>query len=234
MCIQNISAFGAKRQNICRHYRKIKFSNPEKGYLESYKSTANYAETKPLQWRAKRAVDITCGFVGMVLSAPILLASAIAIKLDSKGPVFFKQKRIGKDGKPFDIYKLRTMYADIPDSHETVKTPDDKRITRVGKFLRKYSIDEYPQFYNIFKGDMSLIGPRPIPPYEHAKAKDFPEFAGRYAVKPGAKLEYDKSTMEDPHKRFDIEKNYILNWSPAKDIKILARVVRDVVTGKNY
>ncbi|MCR5266721.1 MAG: sugar transferase [Cyanobacteria bacterium RUI128] len=234
MSIQCISAFRTAKRNIKCDYRKVKFSEPEKSCLEQYKSIADYSSTKPLLWGAKRAVDIVSGAVGLVLSAPILLLSALAIKLDSKGPVIFKQKRIGKDGKPFDVYKLRTMYSDMPENLENVKSADDKRITRVGRFLRKFSIDEYPQFYNILKGEMSLIGPRPIPPYEHAKAKDFPEFAGRYAVKPGAKLEYDKATMDDPRKRFEIEKNYILNWSPAKDIKVLARVVRDVVTGKNY
>ncbi len=232
MSIQAVSKYSSFKTRIKKDYRKIKFSKSEAEYLNKYKTEADYADKKPLLWGMKRAVDILSGAFGMIVSAPILLVSAVAIKLDSKGPVLFKQKRIGKDGKPFNIYKLRTMYDDKANDGYNVISPDDKRITKVGKVLRKYSIDECPQFYNIFKGDISLIGPRPITEYEHKKAHDFPEFAGRYAVKPGVKLKYGKNL--ESKKRFFVEKEYIQNWSPKKDINTLFSIVKDVLNGNNY
>lgn len=232
MSIEKIGNYSSFKTRIRKDFRKIKFSKQEQAYLEQYKSKANYADRKPITWAMKRAVDVASGLFGMIVTAPVLLASAIAIRSESRGPVLFKQKRIGKDGKPFNIYKLRTMYDDKANEGFNVLSPDDKRITKVGKVLRKYSIDEFPQFYNIFKGDMSLIGPRPITPYAHSEAKNFPEFAGRYAVKPGIKLKYGK--IETPEYRFSVEKDYIENWSPKKDIKALFKVVKDVLTGNNY
>lgn len=110
----------------------------------------------------KRLIDVIISAVAIVLLSPILLVIVIAIKLDSKGPVLFKQKRVGKDKKYFQIYKFRSMYVDAPSDMPTHLLKDPTvMITKVGGFLRKTSLDELPQLFNIFKGDMSIIGPRP-------------------------------------------------------------------------
>ena len=114
----------------------------------------------------KRFFDILISVIGVIVLLPILLIVALAIKIDSKGPVIFKQKRIGKDGKVYNIYKFRSMCVGAEKTGTGVYSgKGDARVTRVGKFIRATSIDELPQFFNIIKGDMSLIGPRPVLTY---------------------------------------------------------------------
>ena len=143
---------------------------------------------------SKRAIDIVGSIVGLVLLSPILLIVAISIKLESKGSIIFSQKRIGLKGKEFKMYKLRSMVEDaeklkkdLMKSNEMsgpmFKMKDDPRVTRVGKFIRKTSIDELPQLVNVLKGDMSLVGPRPSLPKEVKKFK--PWMKKRLEVKPG-------------------------------------------------
>lgn len=109
----------------------------------------------------KRALDVVASLVGLVLLLPLFVLAALAIKLDSRGPVFFKQERIGKDFRPFYIYKFRSMRQDAPQLGGPITVGEDLRITRVGRFLRKAKIDELPQLLNVLKGEMSLVGPRP-------------------------------------------------------------------------
>lgn len=110
----------------------------------------------------KRLIDVVLSFIGLIFLSPILLIIAIVIKIDSKGPILFKQKRIAKGKKHFQILKFRTMYADVPKDVPTHLLSDpDSKITKVGRFLRKSSLDELPQIWNIFVGEMSIIGPRP-------------------------------------------------------------------------
>lgn len=109
----------------------------------------------------KRSFDIVCSTVGIFLLAPFLMAIAILIKLDSPGPVFFRQVRIGQFGKPFRIFKFRTMCQGAENKGALISTSDDSRITGIGMFLRKYKIDELPQLFNVIAGEMSLVGPRP-------------------------------------------------------------------------
>jgi O-antigen biosynthesis protein WbqP len=116
----------------------------------------------------KRIIDIILSIIGLVLLSPIFLIIALCIKADSEGPILFRQLRIGKDKKNFYILKFRTMYVDTPADSPTSLLADQKsHVTRVGRFLRKSSLDELPQIINIFKGEMSIIGPRPVIPYEH-------------------------------------------------------------------
>jgi lipopolysaccharide/colanic/teichoic acid biosynthesis glycosyltransferase len=109
----------------------------------------------------KRTFDLTVALVGLLLLSPLMIVVAVLVKADSPGPVFFRQERIGKGFRPFHIYKFRTMIQDAPQKGGTITFGDDPRITRVGRLLRKTKIDELPQFINVLKGDMSLVGPRP-------------------------------------------------------------------------
>ena len=107
MSIQSIAHFSKSIGSIKKGYRKVKFTEEQKGFLREYKSYTNYSETKPISWGVKKAIDVAAGVLGSILTAPVMLIAALAIKAESKGPVIFKQKRIGKDGKPFNIYKFR-------------------------------------------------------------------------------------------------------------------------------
>ena len=143
---------------------------------------------------AKRVMDIILSFIGLVLLSPILLLVSLFIKIDSKGPIFFKQKRIGINGTEFEMFKFRSMVVNAEElkakleeknemSGPMFKIADDPRITKVGRFIRKTSIDELPQLWNVIKGDMSLVGPRPSLPREVAQFE--PWMRKRFEVKPG-------------------------------------------------
>ncbi len=188
----------------------------------------------------KRAIDLVGAVVGLALLWPLIALFAVLIKLDSKGPVLYKAMRLGKGGKPFTFYKLRSMYVG---AHETrgrlmhlnqVKGPvfklfDDPRITRVGRFMRKCSIDELPQLYNVLKGDMSLVGPRPPIPEEVEKYE--PWQLRRLSPKPGITCLWQISGRSrlgfDEWMRLDIE--YINNQSFWMDMKILLRTIPAVI-----
>lgn len=151
-------------------------------------------ESKPIYSFFKRTIDICGSVIGLTLLSPIILIVAIAIKLESKGPIIFTQDRIGLSGKTFKMYKLRSMVSNAEELKEKLaeqnemsgpmfKMKDDPRVTKVGKFIRKTSIDELPQLFNILKGDMSLVGPRPSLPKEVEEFE--PWMYERLEVKPG-------------------------------------------------
>ncbi|MBE6088917.1 MAG: sugar transferase [Clostridium beijerinckii] len=142
----------------------------------------------------KRAMDIFCSIIGLVVLSPILLAVGIAIRLESKGPIIFSQERIGKGGRRFNIYKFRSMVVNAEELKEKLndknemsgpmfKIKEDPRVTKVGKFIRRTSIDEFPQLLNVLKGEMSLVGPRPSLPKEVINFEDW--MLERLEVKPG-------------------------------------------------
>ncbi|CEP81797.1 sugar transferase [Paraclostridium sordellii] len=121
---------------------------------------------RKLRLAIKRIFDIVTSFIGLILLSPILIIIAVFIKLDSKGPVFFKQKRVGKNKQIFEIYKFRTMVIDAEKLGKQITVGNDNRITKIGKFIRKCKLDELPQLINVLKGEMSLVGPRPeVPKY---------------------------------------------------------------------
>ena len=159
------------------------------------------------------------------LSAPVLLITALVIKIDSSGPVFYTQERYGKDKKPFRIYKLRTMRLDAETSRPVWGTEDDPRATRIGRFLRVTHIDELPQLFNVLEGSMSLVGPRPERPYFASKfAEIIPLYEDRYRVKPGITgwaqvngLRGESSVFQ----RTDCDLYYIDNRSLAFNLKIM-------------
>ena len=178
----------------------------------------------------KRIVDIVGGFVGMVLSVPFILVSAIVIKWESKGPVFYAQERCGRRGKTFKIYKLRTMRTDAEkDDHPGWTVGDDPRRTRSGAFLRKWNIDELPQFWNVFKGEMSLVGPRPERPYFVEQfTPGIEHYMWRHVSKPGltgwAQVNgFRGDTSISERVKYDLY--YLENWSLVFDFKILVRTL---------
>ena len=134
----------------------------------------------------KRWLDIASSALSLILSLPLCLFVALAIKLDSWGPVFYRQERVGQDGKTFTMLKFRSMRNDAEENGPKWAAINDDRITRVGRFIRKYGLDEIPQMINVLKGDMSFIGPRPERPIFVDKfAKEIPYYPQRHVVKPG-------------------------------------------------
>ncbi len=194
---------------------------------------------------AKRIFDIVFSIVGIVLSAIPMLITAILIKLDSKGPVIFKQERVGLNGRRFKMFKFRSMVVDAEEQKKALaeqnkvsggfmfKIEDDPRITRVGKFIRKTSIDELPQFFNVLFGSMSLVGTRP-PTVDEVEKYDTRHWR-RLSIKPGITGMWQtsgRSEITDFDEVVALDKEYIDNWSLWLDIKILFKTVFQVVARK--
>ena len=196
-------------------------------------------------WRgtAKRVCDFVASAVALLLASPILLAAALAIWIDTGGSVLFRQQRVGRHGEMFTILKLRTMHHDaearfdeVADRNECdgplFKASDDPRVTKVGRFLRKWSIDEIPQFWNVLRGDMSFVGPRPALPREVAAWDD--ETAERLRVLPGItglwQVGGRSTTSFGDYKRLDLY--YVDNWSLAHDLVIVLKTFKAVITGR--
>jgi sugar transferase (PEP-CTERM system associated) len=180
---------------------------------------------------AKRVVDIVSASALLMLTSPLLALTAIAIKMDSSGPVFFKQTRVGLNNKPFIIYKFRSMHTDAESGKAIWAKHNDPRITRIGRFLRQLRIDEIPQLVNVIKGDMSLIGPRPEQPEFVEKLKvQLPYYYIRHLVRPGitgwAQVNYKYgSSVEDSLRKLEYELYYIKNMSVFLEIKILLKTI---------
>ena len=192
----------------------------------------------------KRVMDIAGGLVGMLITLLFFPFVAIAIKLDSPGPVLFSQIRIGRNGRRFKIYKFRSMYVDAEERKKELekqnemqglmfKMENDPRITRVGKFIRKTSIDELPQFYNVLKGDMSLVGTRPPTADEFEKYNQY--YRRRISMTPGLTGMWQvsgRSEIEDFDDVVKYDLQYIDNWSLTLDIKILFKTIWVVLAGR--
>lgn len=191
-------------------------------------------------YATKAVIDKIAAVAGLILTLPLTIITAIAIKLESKGPVFFKQTRSGLHGKPFELYKFRTMCDDAEKlkkkllnknemSGPVFKIKDDPRVTRIGKVLRKFSIDEIPQFINIFKGEMSLVGPRPPLPREVEHYEPWQH--RKLSVKPGATCTWQTNGRNnidfEDWMRLDLK--YIDNWSLWEDTKIIAKTIPAVM-----
>ncbi len=189
-----------------------------------------------LNWIAKRIVDVITALAGLVVSSPVMLAAAIAVGCTSRGPVIFKQERIGLHNKPFRMYKFRTMEVQKPSREaQGWTTKNDPRVTRVGRFLRRTSIDELPQLFNILMGDMSVVGPRPERPQFVEK---FKEEIPRYMVKHQVRLTgwaqingYRGDTSIKRRIEYDIF--YIENWTMSFDIKIMFLTIFKGFINKN-
>jgi sugar transferase (PEP-CTERM system associated) len=190
----------------------------------------------PLLRLLKRVTDIGLSGLGLLLTAPLIPVIAVLIKLESYGPVLFAQERMGQNGKPFMLYKFRSMRVDAEVATGPVFAVDhDDRITRVGRLLRTTRLDELPQLFNILKGDMSFVGPRPERPFfvEHFQ-KDIPYYIQRLSVKPGltgwAQVNYAYcSTTEDTMQKLRLDLYYIKHMSLLLDLSILLRTVKTVM-----
>ena len=188
---------------------------------------------------SKRAVDFLVASLLLIIFAPISLITAIAIKLDSPGPVLFSQERVGENGKVFKIFKFRSMRADAEKLTGPVwATEDDPRTTRVGRIIRKLRIDEVPQLWNVFKGDMSFVGPRPERPYfvEQLKEK-IPYYNERFSVKPGitgwAQVKYPYGASEkDALEKLKYDLYYIKNMSILMDLMVIFQTAKIVLLGR--
>jgi len=182
--------------------------------------------------RVKRMLDIVFAVLFLLLLLPVMLITAVLIKLDSRGPVLFNQQRVGRNGKPFTIYKFRTMIKDAEKYTGPVwAEKSDPRITRMGRFMRRVRLDEFPQCINVLKGDMSLVGPRPERPYFVEKLKEeYPYYTRRLKVQPGitgwaqVKGEYDTS-IENVREKLQYDLYYIENMSLRMDIRIMLYTV---------
>jgi len=185
---------------------------------------------------AKRLFDVVVSVAILILTAPLILVSALAVKLESRGPVFYRQRRVGLYGLPFDVIKLRSMRTDAEIGGKAVwAQKDDPRVTRVGKVLRKLRIDELPQAWGVLKGEMSFVGPRPERPQFVADLEArLPYYAERHVVKPGitgwAQINYPYgASVEDAREKLQLDLYYAKNYSPFLDLLILLQTVRVVL-----
>ena len=192
----------------------------------------------------KRFIDIIGSIIGLIISVPIIAITAIPLKLESPGPLLFKQKRVGLNGRIFEIYKLRSMYMDAEERKKELmaknemkglmfKMTDDPRITKVGKFIRKTSIDELPQFWNVLRGEMSLVGTRPPTVDEYKQYES--HHKRRLSMKPGITGLWQvsgRSSIEDFEDVIKLDVQYIDNWTIWQDFKILFKTVKVVFAGR--
>jgi lipopolysaccharide/colanic/teichoic acid biosynthesis glycosyltransferase/glycosyltransferase involved in cell wall biosynthesis len=215
-----------------------------KGFILPPKGTANGFPYQSMGTHLiKRSIDITGACTGLILSTPVIICTAIAIRMDSRGSIFYRQVRAGENGKPFTMIKLRTMVdgADrmLPEiltksqlKGPVFKIPNDPRITRVGRFLRRWSLDELPQFWNVLKGEMSLVGPRPeelgivelYTDYQRQRLMVKPGMTGPMQVSGRGGLEFEA--------RLQLELNYLKNYSILEDIKIIFKTFSAVFSGE--
>lgn len=187
----------------------------------------------------KRAASILVSIVGLLLSLPLLPFIMLVIKLTSQGPIFYRQSRVGRDGASYNCYKFRTMRADAEaDSGPTWAEDDDPRITSVGKFLRQSRMDEIPQLWNVLRGDMSLVGPRPErPEFVDMLNKDIPYYHLRHTIRPGitgwAQIKYKYgSSVEDAKEKLRYDLFYIKNMSAGLDLLIFLQTIKIIMLGR--
>ncbi len=219
---------------LSAHANKLKFRPRTYSYIGA--SPFLDVFDKPItDWDSivKRSFDLFFGTLMLIALSPVLIATAIAIKLDSRGPVFFRQKRYGFNNELIDVWKFRSMYTDMTDANAVkLVTKDDPRVTKVGRFIRKTSIDELPQLFNVIMGSLSLVGPRPHALSAKAADRLYEQvvdgYFARHKVKPGitgwAQVNGWRGETDTPEKirgRIECDLHYIENWSPMLDLQIL-------------
>jgi sugar transferase (PEP-CTERM system associated) len=195
-----------------------------------------FSAGRRLSGMAKRAFDLAASALLLVLTLPLILLVALLVKIESRGPAFFRQRRIGRYGQPFDILKIRSMRQDAEVGGKAVwAQKDDPRITRVGSVIRKLRIDELPQAWSVLKGEMSFVGPRPErPQFVCDLEARLPFYAERHMVKPGitgwAQINYPYgASIEDARQKLEYDLYYVKNYSPFLDLLILLQTMRVVL-----
>ena len=196
-----------------------------------------FKKSKLTMW-TKRITEFSLSLIGLFLLSPITLVISILIKIDSRGPVFYKQERVGEGGKIFKLLKFRSMVENAETNGPVWAEQDDKRITRVGRWMRKWRIDEIPQMFNVLKGDMSFVGPRPERSFFVERLrKEIPFYDQRFSVKPGvtgwAQIKYRYgASKEDALEKLEYDLYYIKNLSPLYDFLIIFETIKVVLSGK--
>lgn len=191
-----------------------------------------------LQTVFRETIHRFMGLVGLIVSFPIALLTALFVKIDSKGPIFYRQERVGKNGKTFEVIKFRSMFTDAEKEGEPIwAAADDDRVTRIGRIIRKIRVDEVPQFWNIVKGEMSFVGPRPERPHFVAQlAEEIVFYDHRHLVAPGltgwAQIKYPYgSSINDAKQKLQYDLYYIKNQTLALDFVIIVETVKTVIFG---
>lgn len=188
--------------------------------------------------RLKRGLDILCSLFGLAVFSPVCLLISIAIKLESRGPVVYRQERVGEDDRLFHLYKFRSMRSDAEANGPVWAKENDQRITRVGRVIRKLRLDEIPQMVNVLKGDMSFVGPRPERPFfVHQLKNEIPFYSKRHVVKPGitgwAQISYRYgASKEDALEKLKYDLYYIKNMSILFDLMVVLQTAKIVLVGK--
>ena len=186
----------------------------------------------------KRLFDIVVSIFAIIIFSPVMIGTALAVKLTSKGPVIFRQERVGLHNRPFQMYKFRSMEVQNPEEEKKGwTTQNDPRVTKVGRFIRRTSLDEFPQLFNVLKGDMSLVGPRPErPQYVEKFREEIPRYMVKHQVRPGmtgwAQVNGYRGNTSI-RKRIDYDIYYIEHWTFGLDIKILFLTVFKGFVNKN-
>jgi sugar transferase (PEP-CTERM system associated) len=196
-----------------------------------------FKKSKWTMW-TKRVIEFVLSLIGLILLSPFILAISILIKIDSHGPVFYKQERVGERGKIFKLLKFRSMVENAETNGPVWAQQDDKRVTRVGRWIRKLRLDEVPQMFNVLKGDVSFVGPRPERPYfVEQLRKEIPFYDQRHSVKPGvtgwAQIKYRYgASKEDALEKLKYDLYYIKNLSPLFDLLIIFETIKVVLFRK--
>ncbi|MBN1421156.1 MAG: TIGR03013 family PEP-CTERM/XrtA system glycosyltransferase [Planctomycetes bacterium] len=213
---------------------------PLRGVLPSWFVFSDGFHKSPFLLAAKRIVETAFALLFLAAASPVIVVVAILIKLDSKGPIFFRQERVGRGGRIFKVVKLRSMFADAEQRTGPVWASEgDPRVTRVGKWIRRFRIDEIPQMWNIIRGEMALVGPRPERPhFVEILKSEVPYYAKRHAVRPGltgwAQVNYPYgSTIEDARRKLEYDFYYIKHVSLFLDLFILAKTFKTILVEQN-
>jgi sugar transferase (PEP-CTERM system associated) len=194
-----------------------------------------FSSGRAISSAVKRLFDIAASSLLLIVSAPVIVVFAIAVKLDSKGPAFYRQQRVGLFGQNFDVIKLRSMRTDAEVGGAQFAQENDPRVTRLGQFIRKVRIDELPQTWSVLKGEMSFVGPRPErPQFVSELEEQLPYYAERHMVKPGitgwAQINYPYgANLEDSRHKLEYDLYYAKNYTPFLDLLILLQTLRVVL-----
>jgi sugar transferase (PEP-CTERM system associated) len=238
-CLLRLRVQGIKIQEAGTVYERVTGKIPVGNIFPSWLVFSDGFRVQTRMMRLQRLASFLVAPVCLLLALPVMVVVAVIVKLDSKGPVLFRQERVGQNSKTFILYKFRSMRQDAENGSGAIwAIENDPRITRVGRFLRKFRLDELPQLWNVLRGDMNFVGPRPErPQFVQMLEAKIPYYAHRHIVRPGitgwAQVHCGYgSTVEEQHEKLRYDFFYIKNISPSLDFYILAKTVKIVLWGR--